>query len=157
MIYIGIFIIFIGYNFYIKFAYKFNYVNEILHFLIFTFLLSTSICFISDPGNIKEKSEDEIGKSVCPYCSSIIRIRSRHCKLVQCDKCVNCFHKHSYMLNKCIGWKNRRSYFFVIMSLFLIYGIYLLTSFYTLFTMEKFEYYTGQLFLLLILSVYNIY
>lgn len=61
------------------------------------------------------------------------------------------------MLNKCIGWKNRRSYFFVIMSLFLIYGIYLLTSFYTLFTMEKFEYYTGQLFLLLILSVYNIY
>lgn len=65
------------------------------------------------------------GKEWCPYCSDIVFASSKHCRV--CDKCVDLFDHHCMWLNNCIGKKNYRHFFILVLSLdlFLLLNIVL--------------------------------
>jgi hypothetical protein len=76
--------------------------------------------------NNQQASNLEISKKFdfCVLCRSNIYSQSKHCKI--CDKCVDRFDHHCVWLNNCIGKKNYKSFYILLIfvELSLIFNVF---------------------------------
>ena len=124
-----------------------NAMSDSFHFygtlLCFITLVAYIICFVKDPGIVpkdlwienyfKNKSnsnnnEQTFSQKICRECKIIMKSNEQieHCK--KCNICVAGKKKHSILIGKCIGAKNKYYYFSYIFFCCSL-GIYLLFSF----------------------------
>ncbi|XP_044481421.1 probable protein S-acyltransferase 22 [Mangifera indica] len=72
-------------------------------------------------GSSGESSEQQIsedGMYYCSLCEVEVFKCSKHCRV--CDKCVDCFDHHCRWLNNCIGKRNYRQFFTLMVSALLL-------------------------------------
>ncbi|KAL6529334.1 putative protein S-acyltransferase 22 [Orobanche gracilis] len=73
------------------------------------------ICKSHDESH-NQQSEDEM--FYCSLCQVEVFKYSKHCRV--CDKCVDCFDHHCRWLNNCIGKRNYRKFFALVVSALLL-------------------------------------
>eukprot|EP00798_Chlamydomonas_sp_ICE-L_P002794 gene2794-12669_t len=73
--------------------------------------LATSLSDPSDPGVYDNTLS---GTFYCALCQAGVGANSKHCR--SCDRCVEGFDHHCKWLNNCIGERNYRSFFLLVLS-----------------------------------------
>ncbi|KAL6570914.1 hypothetical protein OROGR_000464 [Orobanche gracilis] len=79
-------------------------------------LLSCAYVCNSHDESRNQQSED--GMFYCNLCQVEVSKYSKHCRV--CDKCVDCFDHHCRWLNNCIGKRNYRKFFTLLVSALLL-------------------------------------
>lgn len=59
----------------------------------------------------------------CDICGSYVQVSSRHCRL--CGRCSEGFDHHCIWINNCVGSRNYRHFFAMIIFTFLSMAIYI--------------------------------
>ncbi|CAK69323.1 unnamed protein product (macronuclear) [Paramecium tetraurelia] len=116
------------------FIHTFALEENIVHYIIFSFLVWISIYFcikttISDPTDsfvIQQQNnrgeffdyEDQQLNQFCELCFAYVKDTTKHCK--SCDRCCEDFDHHCRWINNCIGGKNYKPFIGMIVSVFLL-------------------------------------
>lgn len=111
---------------------------KLLYILCILFLICVYFYnFIKNPGIVSKHIIQKDSSQYCQICQCYIEAKSytHHCKF--CNVCINGFDHHCVWIGKCVGKENKFIFFFLLVSVGIIYAFILATSIYYIIKIVK--------------------